>query len=355
MSSRGRRAGQAVAAVFSLAAALVSRDAGTREVATMPGPGLHGHVDPVGENAACERCHVEIAAEWRSSLHHLSDTDPVYRRALAIEPLAFCRGCHAPEADPSGPAPAPLSHLGTGCVTCHVPGKAVLAAPTASAGTKAPSPHPVEREAAFGAAGACAGCHEFAFPHRPERQARLLMQSTVSEHHASPLAGASCASCHMPDAGPPGRRHRSHVFTGARDVELVKRAVRITAERRGTVTRIRIEPAAIGHAFPTGDLFRRLSVSAEVIGPDQQVAAEATRQLARHFVVEKVTHVRTLQSDDRVSAGAPSIVDLELGPGAKGFAIGWRVAYQRVEHPITAGEDDAAVVEGEVEIASGKL
>jgi hypothetical protein len=339
----------------SIAAALASRDAGTREVAAMPGPGLHGHADPVSENAACERCHVEIAAEWRSSLHHLSDTDPVYRRALAIEPLGFCRGCHAPEADPAGPAPAPLSRLGTGCVTCHVPGQAVLAALTGSKGAKAPSPHPVQREAAFGADGACAGCHEFAFPHRPERQARLLMQSTVSEHRASPLADASCASCHMPDAGPAGRRHRSHVFTGARDAELVKRAVRVTAERRGTVARIRIEAVGVGHAFPTGDLFRRLEVSAEAIGADQQVDAEATRHLARHFAVGKGTQIRVLASDDRVSPGAPASVDLELGPGAKGREIVWRVAYQRVEHPITAGEEGAAVVEGEVEIAAGKL
>ena len=242
-------------------------------------------------------------------------------------------------------------------MTCHVPGEAVLAALTGSAGAKSPSPHPVEREAAFGADGACAGCHEFAFPQRPERQARLLMQSTASEHRASPLAGASCSLCHMPDAGPPGPgpRHRSHVFTGARDAALVKRAVRVTAERRGTAARIRIEAAGVGHAFPTGDLFRRLEVSAEVIGGDQQVDAETTRHLARHFGVEKGTPIRALQSDDRVSAGAPASVDLELGPGATGRAIVWRVAYQRVEHPITAGEEGAAVVEGEVEIVAGRL
>src|SRR4051812_1823961 len=64
----------------------------------MPHPDVHrgAAFDPVARNAACAGCHVEIAAEWEASLHHASATDPLYLRAFALEPLAFCRECHAP-------------------------------------------------------------------------------------------------------------------------------------------------------------------------------------------------------------------------------------------------------------------
>src|SRR5687768_3228363 len=51
----------------------------------------------VALNAGCVGCHPDQAAEWRGSLHARAASDGAYRRALAREPSAFCRGCHAPE------------------------------------------------------------------------------------------------------------------------------------------------------------------------------------------------------------------------------------------------------------------
>jgi hypothetical protein len=34
-------------------------------------------------------------------MHRQAHVDPVYQRAFAIKPMAFCQSCHAPEADPS--------------------------------------------------------------------------------------------------------------------------------------------------------------------------------------------------------------------------------------------------------------
>jgi hypothetical protein len=352
--------------------------AAPRKTPEMPYPGPHGRAlgagDAATENAKCEGCHQDIAAEWRASLHRQSDTDPIYKRALAIEPLAFCRGCHAPEADPSGPAPEALSAIGVSCVTCHAPEGSVLAAPNAGAsangGSRAPTgssvttpntkaPHGVMRVEAFGGEAACAGCHEFAFPHDARRAERLLMQSTRAEHLESPFAGAGCAGCHMPlvengkDSAP--GRHRSHAFVASRDPALLRSAARISATRAGGAVRVRIEPVALGHAFPTGDLFRRIEVSAEAIGADQAVAAEASRYLARHFEVDKVTRVKKLKSDDRVSSREARVIELDLGAQAAGKPVAWRVAYQRVEHPTTAENEGAAVVEGEVVLAEGVL
>ena len=68
----------------------------------LPGPAPrarpHG-ADVASANAACEKCHADIAAEWRGSMHQQAWIDPVFQEAYDIGPLAFCRGCHAPEAD----------------------------------------------------------------------------------------------------------------------------------------------------------------------------------------------------------------------------------------------------------------
>lgn len=320
----------------------------------LPGP-ARAHPGAAAENARCEGCHAEIAAEWRASMHRKAHTDPAYQRALAIEPLAFCRGCHAPEADPSRDPPAELGALGVGCVTCHGTARGTLAAPRDNAPA---APHAVLRSAAFAAEGACAACHEFSFPDPERRVTRELMQSTVSEHRASPFA-PPCAGCHMPkvkDAR--GREHRSHVFAASRDAALLRSAVRVTAARTGDgeVT-LRLAPAGLGHAFPTGDLFRRLAVRAEAVGEEAQVVAEDTRMLSRLFGKGKGKDgkpIKVMTADTRVQSTADTVVRLALGAGAKGRPIAWRVSYERVEHPIEDGSDDA-VVEGEVEIAAGVL
>jgi hypothetical protein len=348
--SPGRRL-TALAAIAAAVATplLVRADAAPR----LPGPRML-HASAAAENARCEGCHLEIAAEWRASLHRKAHTDPAYRRALALEPLAFCRACHAPEADPDRDPPADLGAIGVGCVSCHGDSRRVLAAPRAGDST---APHALARAPAFATASACASCHEFSFPDPERRAHKELMQSTVSEHAASPYAGVACAGCHMPLVqGKDGHAHRSHVFAASRDPALLRSAVRVSAARVGEgEVEIRLSPAGLGHAFPTGDLFRRLAVVAEAVGPEANVVAEDTRYLARRFgkAAGKGGHpIKVMLADTRVSAGADKVVRLSLGPEAKGFSIAWRVAYQRVEHPID-DEKDAAVVEGEVEIAAG--
>ena len=87
----------------------------------LPGPAPRGRsaAEAAALNRTCEDCHAEIAVDWRASLHARAHTDAVYQRAFAIEPLPFCQGCHAPEADPEQPVPASAAELGVACVTCH--------------------------------------------------------------------------------------------------------------------------------------------------------------------------------------------------------------------------------------------
>jgi hypothetical protein len=322
-----------------------------RPAAALPRPGLARGESIAARNRECVGCHAEVAAEWAGSLHRNADRDPVYQRALAIEPLAFCRSCHAPEADPAGPAPATLSEIGVGCVTCHLAGDAVLAAPS-----DAPSlaPHPVVRDARFAGAGACAGCHEFAFPDAALRPTPELMQSTVTEHGESEHAAVPCAACHMPKSG----RRRHHGFAGQRDPSVLARALRARAERTGpTSMLLELTAEGVGHAFPTGDLFRRLEVSVEGKGDDFASVAGTTRYLARHYRPLSLRGApRRVVADDRLGVRGERTrrVEIDLGAAAAGYPIVWRVAYQRVQHPLGIS-DERAEVASEVTLAQGEL
>jgi hypothetical protein len=333
----------------------LSRTQPTRRAA-LAGPAPRGRSAESAEsqNRECERCHSDIAAEWRGSLHARSQTDAVYTRAFALEPLEFCQACHAPEADPKAPVPEAAADIGVGCVTCHVVQDELLARADATGARSAP--HALTRDARLDGSAACSGCHEFAFPDRTARRRPELMQATVSEHATSTQSESVCASCHMPLVEHGAVPHKSHAFAGGHDTELVRSAVSVTAERSREGARITLTPRQVGHAFPTGDLFRRVEVSAEAVGSEWQVVASKSRYLARHW--QRLPSpfgvvLRGVVRDDR-PLDAAVVVELELGPSAAQLPINWRVAYQRVEHPRSEREQDSRV-EGEIEIASGAL
>lgn len=329
-----------------------------RDALVMPAPAPQKRtIDAVAMNASCESCHADIAMEWRNSFHRQAHTDPVYQRAFAIEPLSFCQGCHAPEADATQPVPVDLGAMGVGCVTCHVTGHDVLAVPKTGA-MDSNAAHRLVRDARFASASACGSCHEFAFPDAGKRQKPELMQSTLSEHAASKSSDRSCADCHMPfvSDSTANKKHRSHRFEASRHPAMVRQSVTIQAVRPGPSTlRFTLSPAWSGHAFPTGDLFRRIEIHVDAVGAEYQSVASSTRYLMRHFAERKhgVGIVRYVESDDRPLA-APVIVEMDLGVQANVLPMSYRIAYQRVEHPRSEKPEDS-VVDGEIVLSEGTL
>lgn len=321
--------------------------------ARMPTPGRARMDAALQANEACVSCHPQVAAEWRGSLHQRADIEPAYQRSFAIEPLPFCRSCHAPEAVVEQEEPEAIAHLGVGCVTCHVTGadmNQVLAAPSQRPALLE-APHGVLRSSQFAGVGACEACHQFRFPVPHGRGPESFMQSTILEHAASPASARSCASCHMP---PTRDGRRSHAFVASRDPEFVRSAVSIHAVRVDDQrVEITLTPRDPGHAFPTGDLFRRVEVWAEVAGPDDMSLGSASRYLTRHWTFRPGQIARILSGDDRLRS-APVTVTLDVGPAGRDHDIVWRVAYQRVAHPngISAS---SAEIEGEVVLGSGRF
>lgn len=334
--------------------------------APMPAPGEATRQVRQAErlNAACERCHPEIAAEWRRSFHRQSNSDPAFQRAVAEEPRAFCRRCHAPHADPTGPAADWAASSGVACITCHVPGRLfktqagtsvsdlqVVTGPGPGRSSGA-APHDILRDPQFARGGACQGCHEFPFPDGHVRRTPELMQSTVSEHRQSPLRGQTCIDCHMPRTAA-GRR--SHAFASAHDPQVLRAALRITATRPGpSLVRLELTPQRVGHALPTGDLFRRLALRVEGQAADGRRLGQQ-RLLQRHFglVRQLGAWVRVTAYDDRLTGKAG--IDLPLDSSLAGRPLRWQVRYQRVELPLPFADsaqlrpaDDVLLAEGEL-------
>jgi hypothetical protein len=306
------------------------------EAPAMPGPAreapMSDRVARNHRNQECVTCHPDVATEWEGSLHRGSFVDENVAVAMAREPRAFCRSCHAPEADPESAPPAELAALGVACVTCHVPmgaelpAGAVLAAPTERA--VAESPHPVVRSEAFASDAACGGCHEFAAPGSPG----LLMQSTLTEHRASAFASEPCQSCHMPrDAN--GRR--AHGFSASRDPAMLRSALHATAERTGDDVIVELAPAAVGHAFPTGDLFRRLSVELGYEDGDDGDWVELDARVLTRHIEDRRGPGRVQVADDRPGASPGPVRVLLHASGATDRSLVWRVVYERVDmdHP----------------------
>jgi hypothetical protein len=340
----------------------------------MPGPARVGQtrgLTAVAENQRCAACHAKEAAEWLGSPHQRATVNPAFRAALAIEPTPFCRGCHAPEADPRvDPQESALRDLGVGCVSCHVTeGDVVLAAPSRDRdrdrqAAGAAAPHPIRRSASFGSEAACAGCHEFAFPPSAGRWSlplaaeddAHLMQTTVREHRRSQGRETSCAGCHMtPRAGESGRR--SHAFWQTRDPSYLREHVVVSAVREGNEVSVTLRQTTPGHRFPTGDLFRRLEVGAELRDSRGQTVSRVTRHLARHFVLDHERGGRTLAQDDRLADG-PVTVGLSLEPPfpeADKYVVYFWVSYQRVATVGEGLDDTSAEVESAVRLREGVL
>jgi hypothetical protein len=351
-------------------------------LALLPEPASQAQGSAAGDGAAaenrgCEDCHTEIAAEWRGSLHHRSWDDPVFLTAYVIEPLAFCRACHVPEADPAQAPPEAARRLGIGCVTCHVRAGEVVGArdvrpsPLPDGGPSPPpdggqllssgvtaglARHAVRGDPSLATAAACARCHQFDFP-QPQK---ALMQGTGDEHRASPYASSSCQQCHMPAViGAAGKSHRSHDFRVIGDAVRLRSAVTARAwQAEEQTVVVSLATARVGHAFPTGDMFRRLEVRARVAGEGGEGGVKATPVvLARRFVMVPGPGgpQRKQTGDDRLPAsGEAREVRLRFAEGLAGRAVRWEVVYQRMDAGMAAtfGIDPAA---DEVIVAEGVL
>lgn len=279
----------------------------------------------------CATCHAEIAAEWATSAHAQSWLDPVFQAEYRLTRSAACRHCHAPLAaaaperltdERDALRSQPSARVDTGasgidCAVCHVRDGHVLGVQGRGA-----TDHTARRDARLATTAFCGACHQFDFPAlEPGAPARYHpgrpQQNTIAEWAQSRFADRPCQTCHMPRTGLPGRRHASHAFRTLDDPQQLARAVRVavSARRRGTTVQVTavIAPGEIGHAFPTGDVFRQavLTVRAGAAGR----RAVLMRYFAQTLTDDASGHLLGQVDDTRVpppGAGPPQRFELAV-------------------------------------------
>lgn len=264
------------------------------------------------EPSDCAACHAEIAAEWASSAHAHAWRDPLFQAELQVSQEAPCRHCHAPlvpDVAVRGTTPGALvldgealAARGIDCAVCHVRAGHVFG-PEGRGGDE----HAALRDARLATSAFCGSCHQFDFPAPAPGQRNRYhpgqpLQNTLVEWSQSRYADRPCQQCHMPIAGEAGQRHASHAFRTLDDPAFMARAVRVTAkaQRHGGVVRVTvvISPAEIGHAFPTGDMFRQavLTVSTGA-AHDREIL---TRYFAQTITEDARGHLLGQVDDTRV-------------------------------------------------------
>lgn len=332
---------------WAASVATASTESGVREptlAGPLPGPDRRvvtaAHAAEL--NRSCASCHSAIATEWEQSLHRRAFSNSYFARALRQENTPFCRKCHAPDADSAQLPPASAAHDGVSCVSCHLTSHGITGADgiaaVATADGSAPG-HSHAGDARWRTPDVCVACHQFDFPAQIGSTAGgvslAAMQDTHAEHAASKYADVPCQTCHMPrveDAA--GNSHADHRFAVMNDSAFLAQAARVElVERTAERVLVSLTPGRIGHAFPTGDLFRRAELRLNVNSSNAQEQSRASYVLQRVYGYDPTTRSRRVLSDTRLGPAtrdddATRVVDLALA--AEGRTIHWQLVWQRM-------------------------
>jgi len=202
----------------------------------------------------CKSCHEQEYAEWSSSWHALSWSDPEVRALSNDFQNADCIDCHAPQpVFETGVAERVLPRTsrrgeGVDCIACH----ALPAGHTSGgrvAGTRTVPDAPCAPTALrdLGSSAFCASCHD--------------QHDTTKQWRATDYAarGIGCIDCHM-SKRPEGERGRVHTMIGGHDIELVRKAVDFRGRAEAGHWLVEVENVGAGHHFPTEERARAADV-----------------------------------------------------------------------------------------------
>ncbi|PJZ78074.1 multiheme c-type cytochrome [Leptospira neocaledonica] len=213
------------------------------------------------ESAAdCKSCHKEIYENWFSSRHRVAHTNKLYRHSFSVEPMEWCENCHSPLKTISSNS-LYKPEEGISCNVCHVRSGHIITEKLPSDAAKLYHQYKVVPD--FASDKLCGSCHQFNFPtwqtlsnsSKTIQYSSLTMQGTVEEWENSGFAKDSdCLDCHLS----PGTK-KSHNFRGGHSLEDLKKSLMVEAKYVSSKTiMLKVKSIGIGHAYPTGDLFRAL-------------------------------------------------------------------------------------------------
>lgn len=199
----------------------------------------------------CRECHAQPFAEWEKSWHAQAWTDPDVRALSNDFQNTDCIDCHAPVGvfeTGIGKRVLPRASRraeGVDCLACHLlpqdnPSGGVVA------GTLDRDDVPCRPRAMreLSSVDHCGACHD---------QHKTVEQWRATSYAAS---GVTCIDCHMPYRNGDPNQGRDHTMHGGHDLELVRKAVTLTAQRAGEKVNVFVDNVGAGHHFPTDERSR---------------------------------------------------------------------------------------------------
>lgn len=195
----------------------------------------------------CGSCHKEQEHQWQQSRHAVSWTNAIFEVSYYESSYqSWCRDCHRPS--------IPISfdirghENGVGCVTCHMNEKGEILSSNIDIQDQE-APHSLVFSPKLGTSEFCAQCHQFTFQPDHPMFSEVAVQNTYEEWVHSEEK-KQCQGCHMGSVG--------HTFPGAHNEQMLKNSIDIDIIRKDGDVQITLLSKGVGHAFPTGDPFRRL-------------------------------------------------------------------------------------------------
>ncbi len=314
---------------------------------------------------ACGSCHVEIAAEWRASIHAAAWTDAQFQRELSKDPDVawLCINCHTPATDQQAERIEPVlgesprqarrspnpdfdeawQQEGITCLSCHW-SEGGIAGPGRSSG----APHAVTPSEAFSSGEICLSCHQA----DARIEDSLVCHFTTGQEWEEAGRPATCPECHMPEVlravatGSPPRLSRRHTWPGsgipksspapegfdeAMEGWIPGAAIRIEAAApvaagERAMARVVLAHQRAGHRVPSGDPERYLLVEVEVRTETASIAGGRMRIGQRWIwwpVAKKL-------DDDRLRPGEERTLEIPFQMPAEGATVHARLLHYRI-------------------------
>ena len=263
----------------------------------------------------CAACHEQEYREWQKSRHSQAWNNEVFQEGFDREPMLFCVHCHAPTSDQPQQlrqGRGSIENEGVSCRVCHVRDQMIITDGD-SGGF-----HDAVAVSELSTSRFCANCHEFNAVHESMRslsRTSVPMQTTYSEWlRYRELGGEeTCQSCHMPGG--------SHEFPGIHGRKLGGDAIHIEIEKADGGASLILRNVGAGHAIPTGDVFRMLTLEVEQAGGKWMTLTKFRKRYDVH-VNGEVTR-QFIAEDNRLFPGMDKRVDLP------GDATAYRLRFQQ--------------------------
>ena len=274
----------------------------------------------------CAACHERVFAEWQGSHHQISYLNPEVRKLSDDFRNKECQACHLPRpVFQTGLLERTLPRVarpaeGVDCLTCHLAANGDLLARNARPDVPCqPKASPEMTSVAL-----CETCHN--------------QHKTTDQWRASPYAaqGTTCNDCHMPEVGQSGR---SHVFAGAHDIAMLRRAGEFEVAVKDSEVLLRLTNVGAGHSFPTEERHRAVDIEYRYI-VDGHPATEAFTRAYRF----RQPYRDEAGEDTQLPAGETVEVSVPIPAGAT--AVQARLWYRL--YPFATDAESTLLFEREV-------